>query len=108
MAKNNVDKEKPLMLPAAPFLEWVRDLIAKNDGSLEYVARLLGVAPRRVQAFRDGYYWGGRSPSRKTYFEFISIDVIDRCLIHEGRTFLFQLYPALYTFNDDEPTEMAA
>lgn len=106
MARNKVRREKPKMVPAETFLVWIRKLIDDRDGSLEDVGKMVGLSSRRVQAFRDGFYYGnanveGKKVMGKIFFADISLDVVDRCLCHEGNTFLFELYPDLYSFTDE-------
>lgn len=76
-----VDREKDVWLDIRPFRAWLNRMIELYD--MGGAARRIGVHDRAV------YRWLREGQQ-------VHIDVVDRCLVTEGDTDLWQLYPDLY------------
>lgn len=77
------DTEKDLRLDSAVFAQWLKAK-QREYGGPEQLALVIGMSPRNVRHYLVREY-----PR-------VSIDTVDRALIREGTTFLWQLYPELY------------
>jgi hypothetical protein len=88
-------------LPAEPFREWLKEreriytaaypesLEGARKGSLPRgFAEYVGVPSRRL--------WGLRYGDNGQQQESVALDLVERALMHEGSTDLWQLYPHLY------------
>lgn len=67
-------------LPAGPFRDWLLKRL-EVYGSTGQLAAACGLIERRVYGVLSGRQ------------EFVSLDVVDRALVHEGSTHLDELYP---------------
>lgn len=78
-----VDLEQVTRLPAAPFGVWLREREGEYESRLA-MARALGLDDSLLGKLLAGKKSG------------VSIDAVERALVREGSTFLWQLYPSLY------------
>lgn len=90
-------KEPEPRLELAPFLGWIDERLPAYQHSLEQLSDICEVDPRRLRTLRAGEYMkNGKIYSVKS----IGLDFVDRCLVNEGCTDLWEVYPDLY---EDSP-----
>lgn len=110
LAKKSQGYRVDVKLPIGPFQDWIRDRckhyvnllgpedLAHNDGyliGLSYLANACQISERTLRRFLDGYETVGRGANRaRRELPGIPLRTVDECLLNEGSTFLFELYPA--------------
>lgn len=89
--KSGETRERMDRVPAGPFREWIlrradfynRLLPYNNGAGAAELARRSGLSERRINEVLK------RS-------KFVRVDIVDRALVNEGSTMLWEIYPELY------------
>lgn len=86
------------MLPIEPFRSWLQGVVVRCGG-VEKAEGSLGMKPRAIRRFV--------SPSvEEARARYVSLDLVDLAITHEGGTFLWDLYPRLYDFEEPSMTTL--
>jgi hypothetical protein len=95
-------QEKEPRLELAPFVGWIDKRLPAYQHSLEQLSDICEVDPRRLRTLRAGEYMkdGKMRPVRT-----VGLDFVDRCLVNEGCTDLWEVYPDLYEDLPEDTSE---
>lgn len=100
------------MVPLGPFQDWLIQKV-EEYGSQRELEDVTKMPARRLYACINGFetVQGSKTktgrPERRTKLT-VSEDVVDRVLVNEGSTFLWELYPELYKWTPEEWDEFNA
>lgn len=104
------------MLKLKPFQDWLTER-RERYGGIGDLSEVVGIPERQLYTLITGFEMvsGKRRRDGKSCMRpklSVSIDVVDRALIREGSTSLWELYPELYRWTpqqwDEYEAEMAA
>ncbi len=89
---DEVDKEKPRMLPIHNFQEWLDKQVAEDKyRSIYNLSKIIGVSNKSLETYKSGRTYGENSkPITK-----ISIDIVDKCAVRCGYH-ISEIYPDYY------------
>lgn len=88
LAKRDIGPDT--LIETEPFAFWLDERVDEYGGSWGDLAAACHVPPRSLYRYR---FDGGMQPTVTSGF-------VDRCLTHEGSTFMWQLYPQLFYINN--------